>query len=423
MKIAFVIEHFSASKGGGEGYARMLARAVVAAGNSLDIFSASYEDPGCPVTYHAMPNGGPIRSLRETLFDRAVTKELSVGGFDIVQTFGRTSISDVARPGGGCHRAWMHADLKSFHPLVRIFKHFSRALSVHTRNLIKLEERCYENTSRIIAVSGMVKRHLTDYYPEIANKIEVIHNGVELERFDLEKLAGMRSSMRDMFGVSGEVAVLFVANNFRLKGLQTLIEAMGKSKTNFVLLVAGKGDHTGHLKRLAAKRGVRAKFLGASANMERLYAACDIVAHPTFYDPFSNVTLEAMAAGRPFITTTMNGAYEIITHGEDGLVMNEPGLVDELAEYLQELSSEERRRAMGRLARETAEKYPASENARKALELYQQIYLDRHPPEPPHEEPVPEEKLTSAQAENQSPVPNAPDLNKTPDTPDRGETE
>ena len=64
-------------------------------------------------------------------------------------------------------------------------------------------------------------------------------------------------------------------------------------------------------------------FLDAQSEVEKLYAAADIFALPTIYDPFSNATLEAMASGLPVITTRNNGVAELMQDGEEGFVLED----------------------------------------------------------------------------------------------------
>ena len=64
----------------------------------------------------------------------------------------------------------------------------------------------------------------------------------------------------------------------------------------------------------------RVHFLGPVREMAAVYAAADVFVLPTLYDPFSNASLEALAAGLPVLTTRANGFAEILTPGVDGEV-------------------------------------------------------------------------------------------------------
>ena len=67
------------------------------------------------------------------------------------------------------------------------------------------------------------------------------------------------------------------------------------------------------------------EFLGPVKHIEKVYAEADVFCLPTFYDPCAIVITEAMACGLPTITSRYNGAAELIRHGEDGFVLQDPG--------------------------------------------------------------------------------------------------
>ncbi len=102
------------------------------------------------------------------------------------------------------------------------------------------------------------------------------------------------------------------------------------------LLVAGRGDSRQF-------RSAQVSFLGVVREMPSLYAAADIFLLPTIYDPFSNACLEALAAGRPVITTRGNGFSEIIENGRHGSVVDNPCDIDALSEALRFWSDPARR--------------------------------------------------------------------------------
>jgi UDP-glucose:(heptosyl)LPS alpha-1,3-glucosyltransferase len=87
--------------------------------------------------------------------------------------------------------------------------------------------------------------------------------------------------------------------------------------------VAGKGREAS-FRALAKKLQLdhQIRFLKKRSDMERLYAASDVMVLPTRYDSFSNVVLEAMACDIPVITTRNNGAAEIIEPGRNGFVLD-----------------------------------------------------------------------------------------------------
>jgi UDP-glucose:(heptosyl)LPS alpha-1,3-glucosyltransferase len=116
----------------------------------------------------------------------------------------------------------------------------------------------------------------------------------------------------------------------------------------------------------------RFRFPGAMDDVAAAYAASDVYVQPTWYDPCSLVVLEAMACGRPVITTRFNGASELMEDGCEGLILDSPAQVDRLAEAMTHLLDPDRRAAMGRAARKTAEQYSLERNFREMMAVFEQ---------------------------------------------------
>ncbi len=131
------------------------------------------------------------------------------------------------------------------------------------------------------------------------------------------------------------------------------------------LAVAG-GSPGRAWRRLANRLGLarRVLFLGPVDAMEALFAAADCCVHPTRWDACSLSTIEAMAAGLPVITTAMNGASELITHGETGFVMADPDDVASLARFMRILMNKDVRRRMGNKAGDAASHFDVTGNYR-----------------------------------------------------------
>src|SRR4030067_29566 len=121
--------------------------------------------------------------------------------------------------------------------------------------------------------------------------------------------------------------MLFVSNNFRMKGLVFLMRTLADLKKEgvppFKLLVLGKDRKAPYL-RLGKKMDISEEtiFVGSTNEPEKYYGAADLFIHPAFYDAFSLTVLEALASGLPVITTASTGASEVLNPGEDGFVIN-----------------------------------------------------------------------------------------------------
>jgi UDP-glucose:(heptosyl)LPS alpha-1,3-glucosyltransferase len=136
------------------------------------------------------------------------------------------------------------------------------------------------------------------------------------------------------------VFFLFAAHNFRLKGLASLIKALAVLKNKLTkrpafLIVVGRGQ-TRKYSRLASRLNVRDRiiFFGPAGNIYNLLSCADAAVLPTYYDPSSRFILEALAAGKPVITTKYNGATDLFTADRHGKVFDSPDDIDSLAEAM-----------------------------------------------------------------------------------------
>ena len=100
--------------------------------------------------------------------------------------------------------------------------------------------------------------------------------------------------------------------------------------------------------------------------MRDLMEAADIFLLPTIYDPFSNASLEAMAAGLPVITTEANGFAEIMRPGEDGEALRTPADIEGIASAIEKWSACETP-ASREARRAEARRHTIEENVRKTL--------------------------------------------------------
>src|SRR5262249_58650045 len=113
------------------------------------------------------------------------------------------------------------------------------------------------------------------------------------------------------------------------------------------LLVCG-GGAVAPYRRLAARLGLRdvVRVLGFIPEVRDAFWSSDFFVLPSFYDPCSLVVFEALACGLPVITTSCNGAGELITDGREGFVVPDPNALGPLSDALDRMVDDEARRVM-----------------------------------------------------------------------------
>ena len=325
MKIALAIKNFSRMSGGGERYSVELAFGLAAMGHAVTVFCAGADAELSAVrwlSFVMVPVCGFPSSLRQWSFSRNLEKLLAAYSFDVVYALTECLCADVLRVGGGLARVWLREKAGT-----RLGYLFER---LRLRNILKigLEDRMFAPgpTRALVFNSRLCLGQTLRTYPFSPLRGRVIHNGVGTD-FAVRAVPEKGLAFRKRFGIPAQAPVfLFMSNNYRRKGLGRLLRAfrrVAQSCPGARVLVAGC-DNRGmaFYSRFARTLGIgdRVVFAGRVDDAPACFAAADVFALPTMYDPFSNVCVEAMACGLPVITSSMNGASEIIDDGENGFV-------------------------------------------------------------------------------------------------------
>lgn len=387
MKIAFCIENYITTRGGAEQYVNDLSLLLTKQGHEVHIYTMkSLRRSEGNLRIHILNIIPGPRFIRTISFALRCRKEVTDHKFDIIHSFGRTWGMDIFQPLGGSQMAGLVGNLRSIpNPLSRYFKVMTYILSFRRMVYFLVEKIQMKETKIVIAISAMVKKDLINYCRLNPEKVRIVRNGVDLKRFNPRNREVYRDETRKQLDLDeNDIFILFVAHNFRLKGLQTLIGALRLIRkiapdNKFKVGILGAGKVRAYTK-YAKKMGVVDKFIFIpnSDDPPRYYAAADISVHPSFYDPSALVVLEAMASGIPVITTTYCGTSEIIKEGREGFVVRTPANISEMAERILDLSAKNLRREMGAAGRRRAEEFPYSRNMEEILDIYNE-YTGSYP--------------------------------------------
>jgi UDP-glucose:(heptosyl)LPS alpha-1,3-glucosyltransferase len=375
VKIALVRKDFSPKGGGGERYSVDLARGLRDSGHEVHVFAHRYE-PMRGVSFHSVAVPLKPFGLQNWLFAQNVRHALSKNEFDIVNGISQIYPQDIYRLGDGIHKHWLTVRRP------RMFSHLYDKISPRHRLLLHLEKKIFSpgNYKRIIANSELCKQHAIDYYTVPPQLVDVIFCGVNFTIFN-SSVRNEGAQLRTSLGIGREpIVVLFVGTNYERKGLDTVLQGISRLryKQKYRLLVVGKGNIPRY-QRLAQKLGLQeiTVFCGYQEHMPPFYGAADIFVLPSYYDPFGNVCLEAMACGLPVITTRETGVSELMAHGKSGFVMDHPGDISTLGNWLEALEDPELRRSMGAEAQEQAAFLTMERNVERTILAYEKVLEDK----------------------------------------------
>lgn len=344
-KVAIIIERANVELGGAERSMSEVANALSSLGLQVDLLAATGKTTAANV--HVLCSDAGEKRVGLPVFAEALRRHVSQTGYDILHSVLPFTGVDLYQPRGGTYAESALRNAASYsNPLVRRWKRMTAFANHRRARLLRAEYQCCHGSKGPIvsALSHYVVEQLRRHYATDPGRIVRMLNGVDTDRrVDASVARDFRPEVLARVSIQGTqepVLFLFVANNFRLKGLYPLIEAMhvaGKSGTErpACLIVAGAGKSGGY-RRLARRLGVqdRILFLGPIPDLHSILPAVDVGVLPTFCDASSRFILEALAAGKPVITTQFNGAIDHFTDGRHGQVIDSPDNVTALADAL-----------------------------------------------------------------------------------------
>jgi sugar transferase (PEP-CTERM/EpsH1 system associated) len=249
-------------------------------------------------------------------------------------------------------------------------------LAQNSRRLREFERALGYYARVIIADSRDVAQMLIERQKIPARKVVTILNGIDLDRFDQLDARAIRQEL----GIKSEAFVVgTVGRLVPVKNQALLIRAFAQfaSDGTAELIIVGDGSERAELESLATGLGVRERvhFTGARRDIPAILAGLDLFVLPSFSEGLSLTLLEAMAALCPVIATRVGGNPEVISDGQNGLLVASND-VAQLTGAMQRMNGSDPawRESLAASGRRTVEEKFSLESMVKA---YGELY-DRH---------------------------------------------
>jgi glycosyltransferase involved in cell wall biosynthesis len=178
-------------------------------------------------------------------------------------------------------------------------------------------------TDKVVAVSETVKRDILRYDGLMDDKVTVIYNGIDTQRFS--DING--NSVRASLGIPLETPVIGTVGRLTIqKGQKYLIDAVAMLREKFpqiLLLIVGDGpvrdDLQNHIKAIGIDKN--AIFLGTRRDIPQLLSAMDIFVLPSLWEGLGTALIEAMASGKAVIATDIAPFREVINSEKVGILV------------------------------------------------------------------------------------------------------
>lgn len=325
LRVAVLNRQFSSTGGGAERYSIALVEHL-AARHEIHVFAQhiAHQWPG--VTYHHVSQ--PLTRPRwvNQLWYATATWWATRQGFDVVHS----------------HENTWHGQVQTVHVLpvkynllhglsgVRLALRWLKIVtSPRLLVYLALERSRLLLTGKraILVTSHTLLPQMLQAYPACGAAMQVLTPGVQQVSGAADAL--QKSDSRRKLGLPQQgFCILFVGNDYKKKGLPTLIQALQQLPDTCFLAVVGNPAQVPQFKAQAVAAGLaqRVYFLGSLADVGTAYQAADCLAHPTLEDTFAMVVLEAMAHGLPVVVSgqAQCGIAGLLTHESNALVLTNP---------------------------------------------------------------------------------------------------
>jgi UDP-glucose:(heptosyl)LPS alpha-1,3-glucosyltransferase len=368
LKLAVIIPKYGLVGGAEKLVQEVTERVALNPRYEIHVLANQWTRQSDRITFHEIPITTFPRFLRPISFAWFAKRKTEAMDFDLIHSHERVFHADILTMHGIPHRAWIKQVRKKRMSL------FDYATAWVESGLIK-SGKC----RAFLPVSNLTREQYLQEFSIDANKVQVIHPGVALERFTQDS-PDVRRRMRGLYGINeADTVVLFVGMNFEIKGLDILMSAVSIVKstnplTGIKLLVVGKGNFKKY-EALSHQLGIKDDVIFAGVlrdSMESVYMASDIFSMLSKFDTFGLTVLEAMAASLPVIISNNVGARDLVKDGVNGFALERED-ISAIASRIAFLLDSKERESISRAARTTATQNTWEAMARKIVKVYESV--------------------------------------------------
>ncbi len=374
LRVAVLSRNFSPTAGGAERYSIALVEQL-AARHEIHVFAQSVEHQWPGVRYHLVSM--PLRRPRwfNQLWFASASWWATRKGFDVVHSHENTWHGNVQTVHVLPVKHNLFHGLTGWRRLLRWCKVLSSPRLVVYLLLERMRYALQAGRCVILTSQSLLSIFSTSY-PDALPMTRVLTPGIDLPTLPSQS---ERALARQSLGLPlDKDCILFVGNDFRKKGLQTLIDAMSSLAGDSILAVVGSSRQLAAFRQQVERAGLTSRvfFLGAMKTVSPAYLAADCLAHPTLEDTFAMVVLEAMAHGLPVVVSSERycGISGLLKHEKNALILDDPRDVRALAQSLKRIFADSALKAsLSLAARDFSSHFEWEKIADQQEEIYRQV--------------------------------------------------
>ncbi len=305
--------------------------------------------------------------------------------FNLVQIF--KIISLLKRKNFDLIHAQASKDLWLLVPALKFFSNgIPLLLTKHVGSFIVkkdfLHKWIYSRVSGAIAISGVIKRNLIATTPLSEDKVLLVHNGIDTEKFKPDN--STREKIRDEFNIKDKLVIGMSARFTPGKGHEEFLQAANllcSKYENLIFMIAGgpsygENEYADKIYKLAEQSRLKNKviFTGYRDDMPDVYRSMDIFVFPSHAEAFGLALAEAMSSQLPSVCSASDGVLDIAIDGKTSYLFEKQN-ADDLARKIEMLiQSEEKRIEFGKEARKRAvEMFDIKVFAEKLINIYRSL--------------------------------------------------
>jgi D-inositol-3-phosphate glycosyltransferase len=325
--------------GGMNVYVRELARELSRIGAAVDVFTRS-QNAGIPRVVRLadrarvihLPAGPQAPMARERVhayldeFVEGLEAWRIANGLEYDLLHGNYWLSGVV--GLALRARWGAPLVQMFHTLGALKNGAGIAAEREPALRLAEERRIVATADRLVAANAIERNELVTAYGADVSRVAVIPCGVDTDVFT----PGDAMTARAALGLPPGLLLLYVGRIAPIKGLETLLDAVGclrgaGTPARLAVVDEPTDGHEADVRRRASALGLgdAVAFVGAQPQqrLREWYVAADVTVLPSYYESFGMVALEAMACGSPVVASRVGGLQTTVRDGVTGLLVSE----------------------------------------------------------------------------------------------------